>query len=150
MDEMRLVVRAGGHLCAFGLAQGIEVMRPMPVRPMPEGGAAFVDGVCVIRGVSVPVVNLVSLLGGSDSPPARFVVVDDAEGSVALAVSEVLGIREIPADGLRDLSALLASARSDLVARLGVLDVDPLLFLRDARLVPDSVWPALRMQPAPP
>ena len=87
--------------------------------------------------------NVGSLLDGEPSRPSRYVVVRDGERRVALAVDEVLGIRDVPAEALHDLSPLLAAARSELVDTLGVVDAEPLLFLRDMRLVPDSVWQAL-------
>jgi purine-binding chemotaxis protein CheW len=140
---LSLLFRSNAARCAVGLDEVVEVTRPLPVTPVTEDGAAFVDGVCVVHGVPVPVVNVGSLLGGERSRPTRFVVVRDGGRQVALAVDEVLGIREVPADSLHDLSPLLAAAKSELVATLGVVDAEPLLFLRDVRLVPDSVWRAL-------
>jgi purine-binding chemotaxis protein CheW len=141
---LSLLFRSNAARCAVGLSEVVEVTRPLPVTPVTEDGAAFVDGVCVVRGIPVPVVNVGTLLGGERSSASRYVVVRDGDRRVALAVDEVLGIREVPADSLHDLSPLLAAAKSELVATLGVVDAEPLLFLRDVRLVPDSVWRALR------
>jgi purine-binding chemotaxis protein CheW len=134
MSGLSLVFRADVHLCAIGLDEVVEVMRPLPVRPLAEGAVSFVEGVCVARGVAMPVVNVGCLISGRRRRPARLVSVRGGGRPVLLAVDEVLGIRDLPADSLQDLSSL------------GVVDADPLLFLRDARLVPDSVWREVRME----
>jgi purine-binding chemotaxis protein CheW len=121
---------------AIPLDRVLEVMRPLPTEAI-AGAAPFVSGMCVVRGVPAPVVNLGLLLGGSSGRPSRYVTVRDDGRSVALAVDDVVGIRELPADSLREMPALLASARSELVAMLGVIGPDPLRFLGDARLVPE-------------
>jgi purine-binding chemotaxis protein CheW len=140
VNEPSLILRADAHLCAIPLDRVLEVMRPLPTEAI-AGAAPFVSGMCVVRGEPAPVVNLGLLLGGSSGRPTRYVTVRDDERSVALAVDEVVGIRDLPPDSLREMSTLLASARSQLVAMLGVVGTDPLRFLGDARLVPELARP---------
>jgi purine-binding chemotaxis protein CheW len=149
---LSLLFRSNVVRCAVELGEVVEVTRPLPVTPVTpvtEDDAPFVEGVSVVRGLPVPVLHVGTLLGGERSAPSRYVVVRDGGRWVALAVDEVLGIRDVPAGALHDLSPLLAAARSEFVATLGVVDAEPLLFLRAMRLVPDSVWQALPRERSP-
>jgi purine-binding chemotaxis protein CheW len=113
-------------------------MRPLPVTPL-AGAPAFVQGLSVIRGTPVPVVDLGALLSGSDpAKPTRFVTLRLDGRCVALAVEGVLGIRELPGT-LSSLPPLLADASAEAVSALGILDAELVLVLEAARLVPDSV-----------
>jgi purine-binding chemotaxis protein CheW len=149
MSGLSLVFRADVHLCAVQLGRVVEVMRPLPVRRV-VGGVSFLSGVCVIRGAPVPVVSMGALLGGEARPPSRFVTVDGGGRPVALAVDEVLGVRDVPTETLPKLSPLLAAAKAECVASLSTIDAEPLFLLDDARLVPDSVWLALLADRKPP
>jgi purine-binding chemotaxis protein CheW len=141
--------RIGAHLCALPLEQVVETMRPLPIVTM-EGAPKFVSGLCLIRGVPLPVVDTGSLLGGVESRPTRFVTVKDGTRLVALAVDEVFGHRAIPSDSLLELPPLLGTGRADLIAAIGAVDAELLLVLRTARIVPESVWAALEMEEVSP
>lgn len=134
------VVRSGSRLCAFPLDHVIETMRPLaiePIRDLPP----FVRGLSVIRGLAVPVVDLSVILGESDKVPAsRFVLLRLGERRVAIAVSEVLGLRQFEGSTLRSFSPLLEEAFADLVTALQVRDRELLIVLESARLVPEEVW----------
>ncbi|MFG1604496.1 chemotaxis protein CheW [Actinoplanes sp. NPDC049265] len=134
-----LVFRAGSMLCALRLDEVIETMRPLAVRTL-AGAPAFVRGICVMRGVPTPVVDVARLLGGEDAAVARFVAVRTERGPVAFATGEVLGIRPTAAGGAHP--GLLTGASSRLVAGVGTLDNEPLLLLQSMRVVPDHVWAA--------
>ena len=56
-----LLCRAG-RLLALPLENVVEVMRLLPVEPLP-GMPSFIDGLCIIRGTPVPIVNAASLFG---------------------------------------------------------------------------------------
>ena len=58
-----LLVRAAGRLCAVPIAHVVEVMRALPVEPIP-GAPSFVPGLAIIRGAPMPVVDLGLLTGG--------------------------------------------------------------------------------------
>jgi purine-binding chemotaxis protein CheW len=62
---------------------------------------------------------------------------------VALSVEAVLGIRELTSASLQELPALLREASVDVVSALGTLDVQLLLVLEAARMIPPSVWQVL-------
>lgn len=144
MGDVSLVLRAGAHLCGLGVAQVIETMRPLPVRPL-AGVPPFVAGVSVIRGEPVPVVDLAALLGGEQPEPERYVTVRGGRHPVALAVGRVFGVRPIPAESWRELPPLLDAVheRSDLIDSLCETDVQPLFVLRGARVLPPEVWAAI-------
>lgn len=117
-------------------------MRPLPIQPLADM-PSFVRGVSIIRGEPVPVVDLVRLLGQVDSPISRFVVVRVKQRKAALAVSEVIGIRDLEAMSLTAVPPLLQEARSQHVAALGAADEQLLVVLQTAKILPDEVWEAL-------
>ena len=117
-----LVFRAGSLLCALGLAEVIETMRPLPTRPL-AGTPVFVRGVSIMRGVPTPVVDVARLLAGEQADVARFIAVRTEHGPVAFATGPVLGIRSTPVGG----PAVYPGASSRLVAGVGTIDTEPLL-----------------------
>jgi purine-binding chemotaxis protein CheW len=137
-----LVVKIGTFRCALPVSCVVETMRPLPVHPIPTA-ARFVAGASVIRGEAVPVVNLAGLLGAASSPPARFVVVRAGERKIAVAVDAVVGIHEVAVAAMASVPPLLAEAGSETVSALGAVDMELLLVLETARLVPDETWSAL-------
>ena len=138
-----LVCRVAARLCAIPLAHVVEVMRPLPVEPLP-GAPSFVRGAAIIRGLPVPVVDLASLLTPSGQAPARFVTVKaGGDRIVALAVDEILGVRTLPAAAAQEIPPLLQQASSEVVSAVGILDAQLLLVLTTFRLLPESVWDAL-------
>jgi purine-binding chemotaxis protein CheW len=122
-------------------------MRPLPVEPLAHL-PSFVDGLSLIRGRPTPVLNARRLLGADGEPgaPARFVTLELAERSAALAVDAVLGVRSLDVAELAHLPALLRDAQNDLVAALGTLDQQLLVVLERSRLLPEAVWAALRAE----
>jgi purine-binding chemotaxis protein CheW len=142
VDGHALAFRAGPHLVAIGLAAVTEVARPLPVRPL-AGVPPFVRGICVLRGVPVPIIEVRLLLGGdavASGAAPRFVGVRTERHPVALAVDEVLGIRDVPMDLLYDLSSVFGPAGC---AGVGVVGEESLLFLTAARVVPETLWTVL-------
>lgn len=119
-------------------------MRPQPVRAF-AGVPEFIRGLAVIRGAAVPVVDAASALFPEDgsSNPRRFVTLRTANRRLALAVDQVLGVRDIDASQLAELPPLLSGAREHAVSAMGTLDRELLMVLRSGRLVPDEVWTAL-------
>jgi purine-binding chemotaxis protein CheW len=141
---LSLLCRVRSSLCALPLEHVAETMRPMPVTVI-AGLPSFVRGISVIRGIAIPVVDAGALLGSHEPPePTRFVTLKTEERHVALAVEQVVGIRELAAVSLQDLPPLLRTANADLVAAVGMLDSELLLVLQTARIVPESVWQTLQ------
>jgi len=138
-----LLCRAGVHYCALPLSAVSESMRRLEVRaiaPSPE----FVEGLTLIRGVVMPVVNLARLLGQLESAPAvRFVHVRTGSRSVAVGVDEVVGVRSIEAASAVEFPPLLSGVRGQSVDLLSTLDQELLLVLSSARLLPEVTWDTL-------
>jgi purine-binding chemotaxis protein CheW len=143
--RLALIFRVRKRLCALPLASVVETMRLLPVR-LQDGTPPFVTGISTIRGVPVPVVDSGSLLDGRESPPKRLIALKIADRRVALAVDEVLGIRELSAESMQDLPPLLKEAGDDVIEAIGTFDAELLLVLRDIRIVPDSVWTSVGSQ----
>lgn len=129
-----MLCRVGTTICALDLEHVVEILRPLPLRPM-AAMPQFVIGVSILRGAPVPIVDARLLLGAAtDAPPRRVVSLSVDGRAVGLAVDEVVGVGT-PAPGL-ELPPLLRDARADFVATLGRLDSELLVVLRAARLVP--------------
>jgi purine-binding chemotaxis protein CheW len=135
-----LVCRVRRRLCAIPLAHVVETMRPLPIEALTTTLTA-VMGVAIIRGVPVPVVDPGSLLGTDEAPsPTRFVTVMVDGRRVALAVEEVVGVRDFPASDLEDLPPLLRDVGAEIISAVGVLDDALLIVLRATRLLSESTW----------
>ncbi len=135
-----LLVRSGSRVCAIPIQHVVETMRPLPVESLP-GAPPFVEGLAVIRGQAVPVVDLAFLLGAGPAADAgRFVTLRVDDRRVALAVEAVLGLHELDASDLGETPPLLQDLNPDLLQAVGAADGQLLLLLRGARLVPEEVW----------
>jgi purine-binding chemotaxis protein CheW len=133
----------GSLICALPLPYVSETMRPLPCEPV-LGMPPFVDGLAVIRGAPVPVVDLARLLG-TDSRAARtrFVVVKVSERRVALSVERVIGVRALDTLFTRGLPPLLSRAGVEFVASVASLDAHLLVVLESGLILPESVWTTL-------
>jgi purine-binding chemotaxis protein CheW len=138
-----LLCRAGAHGCALPLAHVSEAMRRLGVRAI-ASSPPFVEGLTVVRGVVLPVVNLAHLLGQSDSIAAPwFVHITTGTRPLVVGVDEVVGVRRIAASSATELPPLLEGARAQSVVALTTLDQQLLLVLSAARLLPQATWDAL-------
>lgn len=118
-------------------------MRPLSIEPL-AAMPPFVLGLSIVRGHAIPVVDACNLLGSAEAAaPTRFVTLKVEERRVALAVDEVVGIRDVGAERSADLPPLLQEAGADVVSAVGTLDSTLLLLLRGARMIPPAVWTAL-------
>jgi purine-binding chemotaxis protein CheW len=141
--DLVLLVRSRSRICALPLVHVSEILRRLPVQPMPNG-PAFVQGVSILRGEPVPVVDLGLLLGLPGDPAVRRLVsLRVGERRVALAVEEVLKVASGAAMARHDLPPLLRGAAEGTVRSIAVLDNQFLTVLEAARLVPDEVWDRL-------
>lgn len=140
-----LIVAAGARVCALSVHHVAETMRPLPVEPV-AGTPHYVRGLSVIRGASVPVVDLPALLdscASGTSATRRFVTVKADARLIALAVDSVIGIRELDATQLEELPPLLRHADVALIEAIGVADAQLLVVLRGARILPEETWKAI-------
>jgi chemotaxis signal transduction protein len=143
-----LVCRVGSYRCGILLDDVEETMRPLPCEPL-AGAIGIVSGVAVIRGDVVPVVDAGVLLGTGGSSEGRFVTIRVEGRRAAIKVDAVIGVRDVANDSLVGLPPLLDGAGGEVVAALGAQGSELLVVLREARLVPDSVWALLEdHQPA--
>jgi purine-binding chemotaxis protein CheW len=143
-----LLCRIGTRIGALALKDVRETMRPLPIEPL-TGMPPFVLGVAVVRGFPAPVVDAGRLLNPSSSfsmltISARFVSLKLGERTAALAVDAVLEIRSLAAGILADIPPLLREAGAEQMAAIGALDTQLLFVLEAARLVPESVWSAIK------
>lgn len=141
MERPALIVAAGTLRCALPLGCVEETMRPQPMQAL-RSAPAFVLGVAVVRGETTPVVDLSAVVVGAAGPVHRLVSLKTPAGRVALAVSEVVGVRDLDELTGEPLPALLGDARGQAVAALARLDGALVAVLDGARVVPDEVWSA--------
>jgi purine-binding chemotaxis protein CheW len=138
-----LLCRQRTNRLAFPIGHVIETMRPMAIEPVPHA-PAFVQGVAVVRGAPVPVVDAGRLLGLPGVEPGRWVALRVGERSIVLAVEAVEGVRDFPVAGA--LPPLLFGRGADFVAAIGTIDAALLWVLEAIRIVPESVWQAITPQ----
>ncbi|MFC7555612.1 chemotaxis protein CheW [Pseudoroseomonas wenyumeiae] len=121
-----LLCRAGtAHF--FLPADAVEaVVPPQCLRPLPGGGG--LAGICVHRGLVLPVRDAARRLDAGAVPPAPPMLHLAGPHPVALAVSEVLGLRRVPAGGITPV------AGDPMVAALVTLDGQPVPLCRAAAL----------------
>jgi purine-binding chemotaxis protein CheW len=134
-----VLFRARGSLCALPVAHVLETMRPLAITPLSQM-PAFMLGLSLIRGAAIPIVDVGAMLGAdSVRKTKRFVTLRIGERSIALAVEEVLGVREISPASLQQLPPLLRDASAQIVSAIGTLDAEFLLVLRVARILSEQV-----------
>jgi purine-binding chemotaxis protein CheW len=139
-DSATLVFSTGTRLGALPVQHVVETMRPLPIEPW-SGAASFIDGVAVVRGNAVPVVNVEALLTGTRGAVGRFITIRAGDRCAALGVASVVGIRSSTQLDRGELPPLLLDGHlADVVASLGRLDAQLLLVLRTGSLVPPEVW----------
>lgn len=136
-----LLCRARTNLCALPIAHVIEIMRPLPVVALAQAPECVL-GMCVVRGVAVPVVDVARCICAQPGEPTRFVTVRAGQRCLALAVDAVTGTIELSADRLSEVPALLSRA-SPAVQAVAALDTALLLLLQSGRVLPEFDLPEL-------
>lgn len=147
-DDLVLLFRVGsGTLAALPARHVVETMRPLSCEPL-TGVPDLVSGATVLRGRPAPVVDAAALLGSAAGGRARrWIALDVGGRPVALAVSDVIGLRRMQrTSSTTELPPLLATASREAVDAISVLDGELLVVLRTARVVPDEVWRSLERQ----
>jgi purine-binding chemotaxis protein CheW len=144
-----LLFRVRSRLCALPIAHILETMRPLPIESVATA-PDFVLGVALIRGVPTPVVDAGTLIG-AEEPAAftRFITLRSGDAGVALAVEQVLGVRDLPPASLKRLPPLLRDASVEMLSALGALDAELLTMLKLARTLTDRIALALDPSPTP-
>ncbi|MES1184939.1 MAG: chemotaxis protein CheW [Myxococcales bacterium] len=135
-----LLCQAGSLACAVPVLHVAETMRPLRIESL-RGVPPFVSGMSIVRGVSVPVIDLAQLLGNeTGAKKSRFVLVKVGTRSVALAVDGVIGVRRLESATMSALPPLLRGASAEFVSAIGLLDDQLLVVLESGTIVPDAVW----------
>ena len=127
----------GEILYAADIARVREIVRPMPMMPLPKLPPSVV-GVVDHRGEVVPIIDLRSRFGipeESRSPVQRWVIVRKGErltGLIVDAVTEVFGgnepqHRELPDFGSGDVERSISTVYSHRGRLVFVLDIDALV-----------------------
>jgi len=132
-----LLVEVVSHLCAVPVAATIETLRPLPLERLP-GAARGILGLSIVRGETVPVVDMAGLFDEPEGSASRWVLVRAGERRLGLAVSRVMGVREIdeeaeglsPALGARVAAPFVAVVAMHAGRFVAVLDV--------ARVLPEE------------
>jgi purine-binding chemotaxis protein CheW len=138
-----LLVRIGDVVGGLPIVDVVETLRPLPIQAL-AGMPAYVCGLSIIRGSPHAVVDLSRLVTGrAPDTFARFVVVRVGARHMALAVEEVVGVREIETPRLQRMPSLLSESGRHLTAGLGGVDRDLLLMLESSRVLLDDVAQAL-------
>ncbi len=140
-----LIVGLRSGACALPLADVIEIMRPRTIEAV-DCDLPFVQGVCIIRGLLTPVVNLNELLGMPGGPSQRFVTIRLGDRQVALSVDGVTGIRDFDALTLQEIPPLLAGISKDVLDAVGTVDEKMLMVLKAGWRLPDAAWQAVAAQ----
>jgi len=142
-SDLFLVFRSDARLCALPLAHVAETMRALPIEFLPQM-PPFLLGASIIRGQVVPVVHVAMLIGSAHHTlPARYVTLKLGDRQIALAVDDVIGVRNLAATATEYIPPLLSESNSGAVAAIGTLDAELLLVLQGAHLIPESVWELL-------
>ena len=100
--------RIGGEDYAIDVMRVREIIRPLPIKPVPRA-PSFVEGVVRLRGEVIPVLDVRKRLGVAASAPTRktrFLVVNVARRRFALVVDEVREVLRLPRDDIRPAPAL--------------------------------------------
>lgn len=143
-----LLVRVGARLYALPIEYVVETMRPLACEYI-ASAPAYVRGASIVRGTSIPIIDLGELLGAAaETTRARLVTLRlDAERSAGLLVDEVLGLRDRQSIGAHALPPLLQSADAHTIEELGRIDGQLLTVLQAGNLVPLDVWESEALAP---
>jgi purine-binding chemotaxis protein CheW len=142
-----LICRSEKSLCALPLDCVAETMRPLPLEALPNPAPGLL-GVAIIRASAVPVVDMAQLTGSDTHlQPGRYVSLNVGKArQVALAVGEVIGVRELDNESLSQTPPLLRDAALEVISAISLLDAELMLVMQAGRLVPESVWADMSMQ----
>jgi purine-binding chemotaxis protein CheW len=144
-----LLVRIGDAVGGLPIADVVETLRPLPIQPL-AGMPPYVCGLSIIRGAPHAVVDLSRLVTGhTPAAFARFVVVRVGGHRMALAVEEVMGVREIETPRLQLMPSLLSESGRHHASGLGGVDEGLLLMLASSRVLLEDVARILDSGDAP-
>jgi len=100
--------RIGAEDYAIDIMRVREIIRPLPITPVPRA-PAFVEGVVRLRGEVIPVLDVRKRLGVEAKAPtrkSRFLIVNVAGRRIGLVVDEVCEVLRLPRSDIRPAPAL--------------------------------------------
>lgn len=132
-------MRSGNLFCALPLESVIETLRSPPVTAI-AGAPGWVQGVAVIRGATVVVVDLGILLGAgsADLKQARVVTLRVGARVVGLAVESIAAVRDFDRTQLAEVPPLLLQAHPEVLTEIGLLDGELMLVLDGSRIITED------------
>lgn len=110
VPTLLLLFKVDGRCCAVPVDTVREIVRAVAVDAV-AGMPHAVDGVCQVRGKSVPVVSMRTRLGLTSRPVSAsdyFILVELGSGLVALRVDEVMRLDTAPIEFLEAGHATMA------------------------------------------
>jgi purine-binding chemotaxis protein CheW len=134
-----VLVRSDNLFCALPLASVIETLRSPPITAI-AGAPEWVQGVAVIRGATVVIVDLGILLGpgSAEIKQARVVTLRVGARVVGLAVESIIGVREFDRTMLSEVPPLLLQAHPEVLTAIGLLDGELMLVLDGSRIITEQ------------
>lgn len=141
IERRFLLLRVGTRLCTISLKQVVETLRPLPIEGLADA-PRFIQGMSIVRGEPVPVVDVAALLGDATGRSARrFVMVRAGHGRrIALAVEEVLNVVRLDEAHFQETPPLLQEALPGCVEMIGALDGKLVAMLATMHILPEEVW----------
>ncbi len=112
-----VLLEAGGVSCAIPASHAVETMRLLPLTRL-DDMPPFMLGAALIRGVSVPVIDLAPVLGIQGAPVGRLVTLSAGGRAVALAVERVHGVVRHPREAFEARPALLGAGDERMVSAI--------------------------------
>lgn len=131
-----LLAEVSAHLCGVPLGAGVETLRPLPIERLP-GLPEAILGLSIIRGVTVPVVDLAVLFREPAGAARHWVFVRAEERHLALAASRVIGVHEIGAAPEGSGLAFAARIAAPFIAAVAMHAGRLLAVLDVARIFPE-------------
>lgn len=122
--EEFLCIRVSNEIYGINIMKIKEIIKPREVTEIPRA-PSFVSGVISLRGVIIPIVDMLDRLGlmrGAVSGRGRVVVVKHGEDFTGLLVDEVIQVVRIPKDRFEPAPSVLEGINRDFVSGIGRTD----------------------------
>ena len=122
--EEFLCVRVSNEIYGINIMKIKEIIKPREVTEIPRA-PSFVSGIISLRGVIIPIVNMLDRLGlmhETITGKGRVVVVRHGEDFTGLLVDEVIQVVRIAKDRFEPAPAVLEGINREFVSGIGLTD----------------------------
>lgn len=116
-----LTVRIADELYGIDIMRIKEIIKPRPVTEVPRS-PVFLPGVISLRGVIIPVIDMLSRLGfivEADSVNQRIVVIRTGTGFAGLLVDDVIQVLRIDSESIEHAPAVLEDIDREFISGIG-------------------------------